>query len=170
MTGAGEEVFEWQQPVLGSPAALMPRKGLLAPQNNFLDTIATRFDGTRKLSFLFFKTTCLSFFFFSSPFDFPFFTILFLHFNHSFFPYFFHNFFRNFFSFYVFLFPFFSRVLRDSTPRFVRPSVGRSVGPHFTFFIRFTFLTSPLLPKWPSDLKYGPCPPTRLLPTHTRLR
>lgn len=23
-------------------------KGLLAPQNNFLDTIATRFDGTRK--------------------------------------------------------------------------------------------------------------------------
>jgi len=27
------------------------RKGLLAPQNTFLDTIATRFDGTRK-SFL----------------------------------------------------------------------------------------------------------------------
>ena len=57
----------------------------------------------------------------------------------------------------------FSRVLRDSTPRFVRPSVGwsvgRFVGPHFTFFIRFTFLTSPLLPKWSSDLKYGPCPP-----------
>ena len=26
------------------------RKGLLAPQNNFLDTIATRFDGTRKCS------------------------------------------------------------------------------------------------------------------------
>ena len=25
------------------------RKGLLAPQNTFLDTIATRFDGTRKL-------------------------------------------------------------------------------------------------------------------------
>ena len=25
------------------------RKGLLAPQNNFLDTIATRFDGTREL-------------------------------------------------------------------------------------------------------------------------
>lgn len=24
------------------------RKGLLAPQNTFLDTIATRFDGTRK--------------------------------------------------------------------------------------------------------------------------
>ena len=30
-------------------AVKMPaRKGLLAPQNNFLDTIATRFDGTRK--------------------------------------------------------------------------------------------------------------------------
>lgn len=29
------------------------RKGLLAPQNTFLDTIATRFDGTRKfLSFI----------------------------------------------------------------------------------------------------------------------
>lgn len=27
------------------------RKGLLAPQNTFLDTIATRFDGTRKLNF-----------------------------------------------------------------------------------------------------------------------
>ena len=26
------------------------RKGLLAPQNTFLDTIATRFDGTRKSS------------------------------------------------------------------------------------------------------------------------
>lgn len=29
------------------------RKGLLAPQNTFLDTIATRFDGTRKLALLF---------------------------------------------------------------------------------------------------------------------
>lgn len=28
------------------------RKGLLAPQNTFLDTIATRFDGTRKSAFL----------------------------------------------------------------------------------------------------------------------
>ena len=27
----------------------MRGKGLLAPQNTFLDTIATRFDGTRKL-------------------------------------------------------------------------------------------------------------------------
>lgn len=32
------------------------RKGLLAPQNTFLDTIATRFDGTRKFIFLFFCT------------------------------------------------------------------------------------------------------------------
>lgn len=29
------------------------RKGLLAPQNTFLDTIATRFDGTRKFKILF---------------------------------------------------------------------------------------------------------------------
>lgn len=28
------------------------RKGLLAPQNTFLDTIATRFDGTRKFILL----------------------------------------------------------------------------------------------------------------------
>ena len=35
---------------LASDGARMPgRKGLLAPQNTFLDTIATRFDGTRKL-------------------------------------------------------------------------------------------------------------------------
>ena len=32
---------------------IMPgRKGLLAPQNTFLDTIATRFDGTRKLLYI----------------------------------------------------------------------------------------------------------------------
>jgi len=30
------------------------RKGLLAPQNTFLDTIATRFDGTRE-----YKTLCV---------------------------------------------------------------------------------------------------------------
>lgn len=39
-------------------------KGLLAPQNTFLDTIATRFDGTRKFSFNYFiafPTTCLPF-------------------------------------------------------------------------------------------------------------
>ena len=29
------------------------RKGLLAPQNTFLDTIATRFDGTRKYNCIF---------------------------------------------------------------------------------------------------------------------
>lgn len=37
---------------VSAPAATIPmpaRKGLLAPQNTFLDTIATRFDGTRKL-------------------------------------------------------------------------------------------------------------------------
>ena len=44
----------------------------------------------------------------------------------------------------------FSRVLRDSTPRFAS---------RFTFFCDFYFLTSLLLPKWSSDLKYGPCPP-----------
>ena len=49
---------------------------------------------------------------------------------------------------------FFSRVLRDSTPRFVGPSIGPSVRPsHFTFFLRS--LASLLLPKWSSDLKYG---------------
>ena len=30
-------------------------KGLLAPQNTFLDTIATRFDGTRKFAFQLFS-------------------------------------------------------------------------------------------------------------------
>ena len=45
----------------------------------------------------------------------------------------------------------FSRVLRDSTPRYVRPSVG----PHFTFFMFLRSLDSLLLPK------YGPCPPAR---------
>ena len=39
----------------------------------------------------------------------------------------------------------FSRVPRDSTPRFVRPlvgrSVGQSVGPNFTFFINFISLS-----------------------------
>ena len=43
------------------------------------------------------------------------------------------------------------------------PSVGWLVGPSVTFyfFYVFTFLTSLLLPKWSSDLKYGPCPPAR---------
>lgn len=35
----------WQR---GGVAPMPVRKGLLAPQNTFLDTIATRFDGTRK--------------------------------------------------------------------------------------------------------------------------
>ena len=60
----------------------------------------------------------------------------------------------------------FSRVLRDSTPRFVGPSVGPSVRPsvppsHFTFFGFLWSLASLLLPKWSSDLKYGPCPLAR---------
>ena len=55
----------------------------------------------------------------------------------------------------------FSRVLRDSTPRFVCPTVGRSVTLYF--FYDFYFFTSLLLPKWSSDLKYGP------VPTRTRL-
>ena len=57
----------------------------------------------------------------------------------------------------------FSRVLRDSTPRFVGRSVGLSVGwsVTFYFFYEFYFWTSPLLPKWSGDLKYGPCPPAR---------
>ena len=50
----------------------------------------------------------------------------------------------------------FSRVLRDSTPRFVGPSVRPSL---FTFFLRS--LVSLLLPKWSNDLKYGPCPTAR---------
>ena len=56
-----------------------------------------------------------------------------------------------------------SRVQRDSTPRFVRPSVRPSV--HrlvtFYFFCDFYFLTLLLLVKWSGDLKYGPCPPAR---------
>ena len=61
---------------------------------------------------------------------------------------------------------FFSRVLCDSTPRFVDPlvrwSVGSSVGPsHFTFFWFLRSLASHFLPKWSSDLKNSPCPPAR---------
>ena len=68
----------------------------------------------------------------------------------------------------------FSRVLRNSTPRFVGLSVGpsvcpfvhlsvrRSVGPsHFTFLALMGFLALLLLPKCSTDLNYGPCPPAR---------
>ena len=41
----------------------------------------------------------------------------------------------------------FSRVLRDSTIHFVGPSVGRLVGPLFTFLAFLSFLGSQLLPK-----------------------
>ena len=47
-----------------------------------------------------------------------------------------------------------------SVGRSVGRLVGRSVGwSNFTFFYDFISLTSLLLPKWSSDLKYGPCPP-----------
>ena len=58
----------------------------------------------------------------------------------------------------------FSRVLLDSTPCFVGPSVGPSVRRavrHFTFSGFLRFLASLLLPKWSGDLNYGPCPPAR---------
>ena len=54
-----------------------------------------------------------------------------------------------------FFFFFFSRVLRDSTTRFVGPSIGPSVGPsvgpsHFTFFLVFAVfgLTAPAQMIW----------------------
>ena len=56
----------------------------------------------------------------------------------------------------------FSHVLRYSTPRFVGPSVHRSICPsHFTFFGFLQFLASLLLRKWSGDLNYSPCPPAR---------
>ena len=43
------------------PSLMPARKGLLAPQNTFLDTIATRFDGTREFNrFLHMYNICLS--------------------------------------------------------------------------------------------------------------
>lgn len=48
------------------------RKGLLAPQNTFLDTIATRFDGTRKRILIeSIDTTIPSLIKFPSPFSTP---------------------------------------------------------------------------------------------------
>ena len=58
-------------------------------------------------------------------------------------------------------------MLRDSTPRFVRPSVGWSVGwlvgwSHFYYLNEFYSLNFILiLPKWFCDPKYSPCPPAR---------
>ena len=48
---------------------------------------------------------------------------------------------------------FFSRVLPDSTPRFVRLSVGTL----FTFLSFYSVLSSPILPKYSSDLLHH-CP------------
>ena len=59
-----------------------------------------------------------------------------------------------------------SRVLRDSTSRYVGRSVGRSVGrlvgPLFTFSAFLSFLSIRLLPRCPSDfLQHCSCPPAR---------
>ena len=65
----------------------------------------------------------------------------------------------------------FSRVLRDTTPRFVRPSVrrpvgrlvgwsvGRSVGPNLTFFMFLRSLASLHLPKCLSNSNTAPSHP-----------
>ena len=53
----------------------------------------------------------------------------------------------------------FSRVLRDSTPRFVRPSVGWLGGPHFTFFMFLRSLASLLLAKCFSNSNTAPAHP-----------
>ena len=56
----------------------------------------------------------------------------------------------------------FSCVLRDSTPRYVRPYVGWSVGPLFTFSAFLSVLSPLLLSKCPSDLLHHcSCPPAR---------
>ena len=47
----------------------------------------------------------------------------------------------------------------QSTPHFVGPSLVRLS--HFTFLVFLRSMASLLLPKWSSDLKYGPCPPVR---------
>ena len=61
---------------------------------------------------------------------------------------------------------FFSRVLRDSTSRYVGPSVGPSVGwsvgPLFTFSAFLRSLSIRLLPRCPGDLlQHCSCPPAR---------
>ena len=58
----------------------------------------------------------------------------------------------------------FSRVHATLQPALsVGWSVGWLIGQSVTlyFFYDFISLTSLLLPKWPGDLKYGPCPPAR---------
>ena len=61
----------------------------------------------------------------------------------------------------------FCRVLRDSTPRYVGPSFGWSVGPLFTFSAFLSSLSIRLLPRCPSDLlQHYSCPPTRDLGSH----
>ena len=59
----------------------------------------------------------------------------------------------------VYFILFFSRALRDSTPRFVRRLVGWFVTLYF--FYVFYSLTVLLLPKCSGELKYGPRPPAR---------
>ena len=53
---------------------------------------------------------------------------------------------------------FFSRVPRDSTPRFVGPSVGPSHALLFVFFFAVFFRSQC---SCPNDLNYDPCPPAR---------
>ena len=53
----------------------------------------------------------------------------------------------------------FSRVLRDSTPRFVGPSVDPSVGHTLLFQCLWFFLAVLLLPKCFTDLNHGPAHP-----------
>ena len=60
----------------------------------------------------------------------------------------------------------FSRVLRDSTPCYVSPSIRPSIHPsihplvhHFTFSAFMGFLGMPLLPRGSPNQKYGPWPP-----------
>ena len=54
-TGIHRKAKRYKRPSNPMPA----RKGLLAPQNTFLDTIATRFDGTRKFTFEIIYEICI---------------------------------------------------------------------------------------------------------------
>ena len=68
----------------------------------------------------------------------------------------------NFFTFTFSLLAFLVACTRLYTP--LSPSVGRLVTLYF--FYDFYFWTSLLPAKWPSDLKYGPCPPSRDFGSH----